>query len=536
MGWQDIKLGKKIMLGIGSVLFMLFLVGISAFLGISSIVKGGQEVAGGNALRGELLQREVDHLKWAQAVGAYVHDETDALNVQLDHTQCGFGKWYYGKGKKEAVALLGALAEPLNAIEEPHRKLHESAVTIQELHKRGKHAEARTVYNADTMAQLSTVQSILKKITDLSKEHILSEEIMLSRAVKTRLMVGVLCVIAIIAGVLLGMIITRSITKPLQQGVVFAHSIAGGDLSRQLDVARHDEVGQFADALNAMVQRLRDVVGSVKNAAENVSSGSQQLSAGSEQMSQGITGQAASTEEASSSIEEMNATIRQNADNAVQTEKIATKSASDAQETGQAVAQAVLAMKDIAQKITIIEEIARQTNLLALNAAIEAARAGEHGKGFAVVASEVRKLAERSQAAAREISHLSASSAAVADHAGQMLAKLVPDIQRTAELVQEISASSREQAGGADQINGAIQQLNQVVQQNAGSAEEMASTAEVLSSQAEQLHESISFFRVNDAQLALPGATGEALKLAKVFPLGIAASSKSAAIVKGLPL
>lgn len=167
-----------------------------------------------------------------------------------------------------------------------------------------------------------------------------------------------------------------------------------------------------------------------------------------------------------------------------------------------------------------------------MNAAIEAARAGDHGKGFAVAASEVRKLAERSQAAAREIGHLSVSSAAVADYAGQTLAKLVPDIQKTAELVQEISASSREQAGGADQINGAIQQLNQVVQQNAGSAEEMASTAEVLSNQAEQLHESISFFRVNDAQRALPGATGEALKSAKVFPLGIAASSKSA-IVNG---
>jgi methyl-accepting chemotaxis protein len=192
----------------------------------------------------------------------------------------------------------------------------------------------------------------------------------------------------------------------------------------------------------------------------------------------------------------MNATIRQNADNAQQTEKIALKSAIDATESGKAVTDAVTAMKLIAEKISIIEEIARQTNLLALNAAIEAARAGEHGKGFAVVAAEVRKLAERSQAAAAEISKLSGSSMEVAERAGQMLGKLVPDIQKTSELVQEISAASREQTSGADQINSAIQQLNQVIQRNAGAAEEMASTAQELSSQSEMLLSTMTFFKV----------------------------------------
>jgi len=276
-----------------------------------------------------------------------------------------------------------------------------------------------------------------------------------------------------------------------------AETIAAGDLTSSVMVlSERDTLGK---SLGAMLEKLRSVVTDVKSAADNVAAGSQQMSAGSEQMSQGATEQAASAEEASSSIEEMNATIRQNADNAQQTEKIALKSAADALESGKAVNEAVLAMKEIAGKTSIIEEIARQTNLLALNAAIEAARAGDHGKGFAVVAAEVRRLAERSQTAAGEISKLSSSSVQVAERAGGMLAKLVPDIQKTSELVQEISAASKEQSAGADQINSAIQQLNQVVQQNAGAAEEMSSTAEELSSQAEQLQETISFFSLEAA-------------------------------------
>ena len=310
-------------------------------------------------------------------------------------------------------------------------------------------------------------------------------------------------------------LLVRSITRPLQEVIVVMSRLAQGDLDVDIAVKSTDEIGQLLLSMRGMVEKLREVVVNVKAAADHVASGSQQLSSGSQQMSQGTTEQAASAEEASSSIEEMNATIKQNADNAMQTEKIALKSAADAGESGSAVAEAVKAMKDIASKISIIEEIARQTNLLALNAAIEAARAGEHGKGFAVVASEVRKLAERSQSAAGEISQLSSSSVQIAEQAGQMLAKLVPDIQKTAELVQEITASSKEQSGGADQINGAIQQLNQVVQQNAGAAEEMASTAEELASQADQLQATISFFRVDgngSGRAALAGTIQRAVK------------------------
>ncbi len=273
-----------------------------------------------------------------------------------------------------------------------------------------------------------------------------------------------------------------------------AREVAQGNLT--VVIKKRSEQDELMQALGEMVEKLKVVVREVQAAADNVAAGSQELSSTAQQMSQGATEQAASAEEISSSMEEMTSSIKQNADNSVQTEKIAIKSAADAKEGGKAVAETVSAMKEIATKISIIEEIARQTNLLALNAAIEAARAGEHGKGFAVVASEVRKLAERSQSAAGEISNLSTRSVQVAETAGGMLNKMVPDIQKTAELVQEISASSREQDTGAEQISRAIQQLDSVIQQNASASEEMASTSEELSGQAEQLKESISFFRI----------------------------------------
>jgi len=313
-----------------------------------------------------------------------------------------------------------------------------------------------------------------------------------SQAIILSLSIGTMLLISLIVYILFRFLAI----KPIGRLSAVVERIAGGDLSQTVESGSGDEVGMLFRSIAGMVNKLNTVVADVKTAADNVASGSRQLSSSSETMSQGTTEQAASAEEASSSIEEMNATIRQNADNAMTTEKIALKSSNDASESGIAVAEAVKAMKDIAGKITIIEEIARQTNLLALNAAIEAARAGEHGKGFAVVAAEVRKLAERSQVAAAEISKLSASSVEVAERAGAMLTKLVPDIRQTSELVQEITASSKEQSANAEQINNAIQQLNRVIQQNAGAAEEMASTAEELSSQAEMQLSTMTFFKV----------------------------------------
>jgi methyl-accepting chemotaxis protein len=316
---------------------------------------------------------------------------------------------------------------------------------------------------------------------------------------QNRLLLGLMLAVLVVFVAISQVTVRSAILKPMHRLLAFSREVGTGNLDDRLGLTNTDEIGELGRAMEDMQARLREIVAKVKAASDNVASGGEQLSASAEQMSQGTAEQAASVEEVSSSMEQMTANIRQNADNAAQTEKIALSAAREAQEGGKAVAQTVSAMKQIAEKIAIIEEIARQTNLLALNAAIEAARAGDAGKGFAVVAAEVRKLAERSGAAATEIGELSSSSVQVAELAGTMLSKIVPDIQRTAELIQEINAAGREQSIGVAQINKAIQQLDQVIQHNASAAEQTASASEELSSQAAELQDAMGFFKVSDA-------------------------------------
>ncbi|WP_130470367.1 methyl-accepting chemotaxis protein [Candidatus Magnetaquicoccus inordinatus] len=312
-------------------------------------------------------------------------------------------------------------------------------------------------------------------------------------------------VAAVLIGLTVSILLTRVIVQALAQGVSCARSIAGGDLTTSVCINQGDETGQLGAALTQMVANLKKVVAELSSAADQVSSGSNEISDAAQTLAHGATEQAASIEETSAAMEQMVSNIQQNTDNANTTREISQKAAQDAAEGGKAVAEAVTAMKEIATKIGIIEEIARQTNLLALNAAIEAARAGEHGKGFAVVAAEVRKLAERSQSAAGEISHLSASSVGVAEKAGAIINTLVPDIQKTAQLIQEIAVANQEQNQGASQVNQAIQQLDKVIQQNAGASEEMAATAEELSAQAETMLQTIAFFNTGGRLRAAAG-------------------------------
>ena len=665
MRWKDLRLAVKFAVGFGLVLLLLVLVGSWSSYGVNGIVADAEEVIAGNQLRGEIAQREVDHLKWAMTLNSLLTDDSvNEVDIETDHHTCNLGKWYFGEGRKEAEQLLPQLASVLSRIEEPHRKMHESATRIQKMFRpadlslpqflaekesdhliwvnnvlayfaedkdrldvqlddhqcslgkfiygqRGNDAadsdpelarliealkephrrlhesakliqasshdrtasydifktetlpalndtsvvleelrdrgvqlvanigRAKEIFAAETVPNLTDLRGVFSQVIEQVNGNIMTDEVMLANSSKTLIGIVILCLIALPVGILLAVVIARGILGPLRRTVHMITELEQGHIDERLTLNRKDEIGQMADAMDRFADSLEEeVVGNMKNLAsgkltfkieprsdkdalrlsiktvaetltdlisnirmssENVSSGAQAMSATSEEMSQGASEQAAAAEEASSSIEQMTANIRQNADNAMETEKIATQASGDARVGGDAVNQTVSAMKEIADKIMIIEEIARQTNLLALNAAIEAARAGEHGKGFAVVAAEVRKLAERSQKAAGEINELSTSSVEVAEQAGIVLNSLVPNIQKTAELVQEISASSREQDAGADQISKSIQQLDAVIQQNASASEEMASTSEELSSQSDQLAEMISFFKVAES-------------------------------------
>jgi methyl-accepting chemotaxis protein len=437
---------------------------------------------------------------------------------------------------RQATAAVAALGEPTNDITTAADKLAKGFQRAAEIVGEGGGIRAATLSATDGRAAATATLAVVGEYVDLIRKSMagdVDENARQTSVAHTILISAVLISLVIAIGSAVW--ISLNVSRGLGRAVGLAGAVAIGDLSQKIEAPSDDEVGDLIKALNGMtanlnatakvadtiasgdltadaqrlsdkdtlgialermLERLRSVVNDALNATQNVASGSQELSASAEQLSQGATEQASSTEEASSSMEQMAANIKQNSDNASQTEKIARQSAQDAEVSGAAVTSAVKAMETIAEKITIVQEIARQTDLLALNAAVEAARAGEHGRGFAVVASEVRKLAERSQAAATEISKLSGETVKSAQEAGSMLTRLVPDIKRTAELVAEISAACREQDVGAEQINKAIQQLDQVTQQNASASEEVSATSEELTTQAEQLQQTISFFRL----------------------------------------
>ncbi len=501
---KNMKIGTKLMGGFGLVLLLLLIVGIVGYWSTNKVATTTIHLLDGDA---KIAQHSA-RLR-ANVLGLRRYEKDMFLNVGSADKVEGYIKNWEGQYKSvvERIADIEKIAtdpkdkEAIKTLKSDADGYEKTMKKVIAMLRDGR-IKTAAEGNAAVAEAKDETHRMEKTAVDMAQDYNTKMDedkpVVQGIARTAAIVIVVAALISIILGILAAVIITRGITGPLFEGVAVMAALAKGDLTVDIESKSKDETGQLIAAMKTMVDKLKGIVGDVKSASDNVASGSQQLSSSSEEMSQGATEQASSVEEVSSSMEQMTSNIRQNADNAQQTEKIALKSANDAKEGGKAVAETVAAMKEIAGKISIIEEIARQTNLLALNAAIEAARAGEHGKGFAVVASEVRKLAERSQAAAGEISHLSTTSVQVAEKAGEMLTKLVPDIQRTAELVQEISGASNEQNSGAEQINKAIQQLDQVIQQNASASEEMASTAEELSSQAEHLQESIAFFKTGE--------------------------------------
>ena len=536
----DIKIRTKLAMGFLSVTVLLAVLGLISYVQLNRVMSAADSILEKDVPVTDMameMKTEIIALRDLMAEYLLARDigRLEAIQQEYEKTSALFDKMaeaVINGGMIDDMKVIATtdkeLIKLIKDTEASHAQLDKHAKELMALHKAGLQGAADSGRKAlDMMKGLDKeseeIRGMTTEIEKMSKRDMHASMEAADAAHNTaNIFIVSFTIFGLALAVGIGYVLGRSITDPLARAVDASSKIADGDLTVQLAVENKDETGQLLSAMKSMAERLKEIVADVKSASDNVASGSQQLSSSSEEMSQGASEQASSVEEVSSSMEQMVSNIRQNADNAQQTEKIALKSANDAGESGRAVKETVLAMKEIAGKISIIEEIARQTNLLALNAAIEAARAGEHGKGFAVVASEVRKLAERSQSAAAEISKLSGSSVQIAERAGEMLEKLVPDIQKTAELVQEINGASTEMNSGAEQINKAIQQLDQVIQQNAGAAEEMSSTAEELSSQAEQLQSTIEFFKV--------GSNGDGSRKKVVMHHGSVSGSHNAAI------
>jgi methyl-accepting chemotaxis protein len=499
--WQDWKIGTRLGVLFGSFLFLLIVLGGAGLSWLGRLNANTtaefQQRFYITKLTNDTIANSTDNARITLQLFETKDPDTERkLNEQNDEIS-----HHIGAEVAEIEKSLSSQQErDLFEIVTQNRNAYVSARSkAKKLLADKKRDEAMDVLMGEVMPDLAVYRASWVKFVGLQSDavqHAIKESAdAYSRARRIALIVFVLTLLLAAGG---AYAVTRTITVPIQQAVEHAEAIAAGDLCRTIQVSDKSETGKLLQSMHDMSTKLSAIICDVREGSSAVASAAAQVSASSQSLSQGTSEQAASVEETSSSLEQMNASITQNAENSRKVEQVAEKGALAAEESGGAVQETVVAMKQIAAKISVIEDIAYQTNLLALNAAIEAARAGDQGRGFAVVAVEVRKLAERSQLAAKEISDLASNSVAVAEHSGELLVDLVPAIRRTAELVQEVTAASTEQSSGVTQINRAMSQVDSVTQRNASSAEELSSTAEELAAQSEQLQQLMTFFKVAD--------------------------------------
>jgi methyl-accepting chemotaxis protein len=504
------SIAKRLALGFGVVLFLLLVVAAAGYWGMESVTRETVSMLRGDSKISQLadeakistleLRRYEKDTLLNMDNKAVLQNYLEKWKAQLNELRSTVGELDTRVATDGSKQLVSAMEREIAAYE---RGVDAVAAGINDgTIKTPQQGNAKVTEVKDEIHRMEAAA------TDLSEKHrkIMAdkEETITSFARQTAVVMFGVVVVTFIAATVVTLVVSRGITRPVRAMADHLSEMAqgGGDLTKRIEIGSHDEVGQMANSFNGFVKKLEEIISEVRVSSDGVASAASQVAASAASLSQGTSEQAASIEETTSSLEQMSASITQNAENSRQMEQMAVKGARDSEESGGAVRESVNAMKQIAEKISIIEEIAYQTNLLALNAAIEAARAGEHGRGFAVVATEVRKLAERSQTAAQEIGGLAANSVAVAERSGELLRELVPAIKKTSELVQEVSASSREQSSGVVQINKAMSAVDTVTQRNASSAEELSSTAEELAAQSEALQQLMAFFRVAGERIA----------------------------------
>ncbi len=508
--WKDWGIGTRMTLSFGVILLCLLTI---AGFGLNWLGRLNTELSVSLQKRYntvELTHRTIENSITNARITFQLFETTDPqeekkLNQENDAISHEIG----GQVAQIEKSLSSGKEQDLFEVVTANRNAYVSArQKAKNLLAENKRAQAEAVFTHDVIPALDVYRASWEKFIDLQNDAMQQsmKESHDAYAAGRRIAL-VLMFLTLGLAVAASVTVTRSITIPIQQAVKQAQYIAAGDLTHEIQVTNRSETGKLQQAIKEMSARLAEIIREVREGSAAVASAASQVSASSQSLSQGTSEQAASVEEMSASLEQMNASITQNADNSRQVEQVAVKGALSAEESGDAVRQTVEAMKQIATKTSVIEDIAYQTNLLALNAAIEAARAGDQGRGFAVVAVEVRKLAERSQLAAQEIGGLAGKSVSVAERSGQLLTELVPSIKKTSELVQDVAAASAEQSTGVTQINQAMSQVDAVTQRNASSAEELSSTAEELAAQSEQLQQLMTFFNLsgsgsNSASLA----------------------------------
>lgn len=440
-----------------------------------------------------------------ERLNSYASRDTIAALLTLRRHE----KDYLLRGSEKYIQRVDAQLDILKekAVALPISAQETASITNQiETYKKAFHAlvdeDAAIAANTELLRkEVHQIEPLVDEVAQKATTEMLDKEQLVMADVESGSLVSmIIAAFALAVAGLLTVFTTRQVTVPLHSGADFATNIADGDLATEIDIYRNDEIGKIIEAMRMMSERLREIIGTIQEATASVASGSEEVSASSENLSQTVSEQAAVLEEVMASTEQLSANIAQTLEAASATEKIAINNAKDAEEGGSIITKAVDSMHKIADRITIIEEIARQTNLLALNAAIEAARAGEAGKGFAVVAAEVRQLAERSGVAASEIGTLSVDCVQVAEQAGTLFERMIPEIQKTAEMVQEINASNQEQRGGIDNVSTSMGQLDTSLQSNASSVEELAATAENLAQQATEVQEAMGYFRLATEQ------------------------------------